>query len=50
MDKKIKTIAGYNWRIKSVQRFGYIIERVDNTNDVRWTSVIGWEEADEAIS
>ena len=43
-------MSGHKWRIKSVQNFGYILERIDNPNDIRWTSVVGWEEANEAVS
>ena len=50
MDKTIKYFDNRPWRIRSLQRFGYIIECVTNKNDIRWCSVRAWEEASEAVS
>lgn len=50
MDKSIKSIQGTRWKIKSIQRFGYIIECIDNKKDVRWITVKGWNLLNEAIS
>lgn len=44
MDHVIKEILGRRWRIKSIQRFGYMIECVDNPCDVRRLSRKGWEQ------
>jgi hypothetical protein len=41
----IKELVGHHWRIRSVQRFGYMIERLDNPADVRSISIAGWNEA-----
>ena len=41
----IRELVGCHWRIRSVQRFGYMIERLDKPADVRSISVVGWNEA-----
>ena len=41
----VKTILGHQWKIKSIQSFGYIIERLDNPTDIRRISKKGWEQA-----
>lgn len=43
----IKEILGIHWKIKSVQSFGLMIERVDNPADVRRISHKGWDQATE---
>lgn len=46
MTNELRTILGITYRVKSRQRFGYIIENIHNLNDIRRICLTGWEQAE----
>lgn len=44
-ENMIREINGVKFRIKSRQHFGYMIEDINNKEDVRRISPKGWEQA-----
>lgn len=45
MEQIIKTINGVEYKLKSKQKFGYIIYNIKKPSDIRWITRRGWDEA-----